>query len=107
VDIKKYAEKINLRGNTIEYWQDQNLIGCIAYYNNDDENEAFMTSVSVEEEYQSRGLAQKMLVEIENRINFTRIRLEVHKNNEKAMSLYLKNGFKLDSSSNEFNILIK
>jgi hypothetical protein len=42
VDIKKYAEKINLRGNTIEYWQDQNLIGCIAYYNNDDENEAFI-----------------------------------------------------------------
>jgi ribosomal-protein-alanine N-acetyltransferase len=98
VNIRAYAKKIAENTITFEVWQNNNLIGLIAAYLNDENHHlGFITNVSVEKEYAGKGIASQLLT---NCINFARkkeykeIALEVNLNNQQAIKLYEKFLFK-------------
>ena len=97
VDIQKYAEKINKNAITFEAWDKNTLVGLIAAYFNDENTKiGFITNVSMVKEYQGLGIASKLLlltIEYGKEHNFRIIRLEVNKINQKALTLYKRNGF--------------
>lgn len=85
--LSKYAN-VYFISNKIE-----DIAMCAMYLNR---KKAFITSLGVIEEYQSKGIASYLLryifnVVSEYKINI--IELEVYKENKKAISLYEKNGF--------------
>jgi len=103
VDIAQYSNKIRSNATTVEAWVGNNLIGVIGIYINDEKKEsAFITSVSVERDYSGIGLAKLLLgkcIELVRNYNYHIIKLEVNAQNEKAIKLYDKYGFKKISSA--------
>lgn len=98
VNIAAYAKKIVKNAVTFEAWLNNDLVGLIAVYLNDENNHsAYITNVSVEKEYAGKGIASQLLT---NCINFAReerykeIALEVNLNNQQAIKLYEKFLFK-------------
>ena len=71
---------------------------------------AFITSLSVLEEYQGYGLAKRLLEEMVERCTqngFKKITLEVYKANTRAQQLYLKMGFAFSTKDDEKYVMQK
>ena len=96
VDIGSYAHKIASKATRFEAW-DRDLVGLLAAYCNDRERGvAYITSVSVLEAWQGRGIASRLLercIEHAKEQRFQRVELEVDGGNVGAVKLYAKNGF--------------
>lgn len=95
VDIKQYAVKLFEKAQRIEVWENNRLVGLLAYYQDFNDMSAFITNVSIEKGYLGGGLATEMINKMIDAIRGTLgvIRLEVNKNNKRALRFYLKNGF--------------
>lgn len=97
-DINTYASKIENLADTIEAWVKDVLIGLIAVYCNDlDSRQAYITSVSVKEQYAGMGIAStllKMCIQHVKKAGFVKIDLDVHEKNDQAIILYEGRGFK-------------
>lgn len=97
VDILEYSKKIAERSTTFEAWAENNLVGLVAAYLNDQQSgKGFITSVSTLKEYLGNGIASKLVancLEYANESNFSEINLEVNANNQKAIKLYEKFNF--------------
>lgn len=105
VDIYEYAKKINSKAQRIEVWNNDDLIGLIAFYINSTENLFFITNVSVEKKFQGKKIAQKLMIkvfEIAKEINHNKIILEVFNENKKAIEFYKKLNFEIKSNSNNY-----
>jgi ribosomal-protein-alanine N-acetyltransferase len=105
LDIKEYSKKIKKNAYTFEAWNDNSLIGLVAcYLNNPETNEGYITNVSVVEKYHGHGIAKKLLMNNLTKAKqkkFTNLKLEVQKNNRKAIQLYSKLGFsKIEGNKN-------
>ena len=100
INIGFYAKKIKKYSFTFECWCQDCLVGLIAcYLNNHTEKEGFITNVSVLEEYQGFGIATKLLNQVFDKaikLNFFKISLDVFRDDEKAISLYERTGFKME-----------
>ncbi len=97
VDIAVYAEKLVHHAACFEAWSAHVLVGLVAaYLNNQAQQHAFISNVSVLPSYQSMGIATSLLVqclEQSKAIGFKRVELEVGSGNPQAIHLYLKIGF--------------
>ena len=95
VDIKQYAVKLFEKAQRIEVWEDNRLVGLLAYYQNFNNMSAFITNVSIEKGFMGGGLATEMINKMIDAIRGTVgvIRLEVKKDNKRALCFYMKNGF--------------
>ena len=97
VDIAAYANKIATRATTYEVWDNGALIGLVAAYNDAvTQRPAFITSVSVDDFWQGKGIATLMLRQCLRHLRelgFARCNLEVHDSNLGANALYRKIGF--------------
>lgn len=97
VDIAEYADKIVARADRLEAWVNSELVGLAAIYCNDLASmRAFITSVSVLDVWQGRGIASKLVaqcIDHARRLGFARIELEVDGRNLAAIRLYEKYGF--------------
>jgi len=97
VNIEEYARKIFDRATTFEAWHARILVGLLAaYFSNNPERSAFITNVSVLEDFMGKGIASRLLNECKEyalQENFGEIRLEVHKVNVRAIGLYRKLSF--------------
>ena len=97
VNIDEYAKKIASLADTIEVWDNNNLIGLVAIYLNDRVNKrAFITNVSTDESVQGLGIAKDLLHQAFGRaiaLGFKFVLLEVGKDNLRAIALYKKAGF--------------
>lgn len=97
VDIAEYADKIVARADRLEAWVNDELVGLAAIYCNDLASmRAFITSVSVLDVWQGRGIASKLVaqcIDHARRLGFARIELEVDGRNLAAIRLYEKYGF--------------
>lgn len=101
VIIKEYVVK--LFNNAVQFWaiemQKNEIAGFMACYFNDFDNKTgFITTVSVRKKYQGFGVGKQLLSEaidyaLEHK--FIRIILEVHKDNDRALLLYKKIGFRI------------
>ncbi len=109
VNIEDYAQKIVEKADTFEAWSEGKLIGLIvAYCNNLDEREAYLTNVGVVESFGSMGIASELLsscIKHVGNIKFNWIKLKVNKNSKKARNLYKKCGFQEIGSEDEFVLM--
>ncbi|MBP6625411.1 MAG: GNAT family N-acetyltransferase [Chitinophagaceae bacterium] len=97
VDIEEYAHKMYQYATKFEAWHQDNLVGLIAAYKNEEFKTAFITNVSVLPTYMGQGLSSSLLsncVRYFESKQFASIELEVNKENSKAMGLYAKFNFK-------------
>ena len=95
-NLAKYAEK--LACNAIFYVaKDTDFLGFIAFYANDnDSRTAYLILLAVQPVAQSKGLAKKLLdlcIETSKNNGMLTLKLEVRKNNCKAIRFYKRNGF--------------
>lgn len=101
VIIEEYAKKIESMSITFEAWSENILVGLIAAYMDATKHSAFITNVSVLKTFMGKSLAAeltKRCIEYAKQNNLKELKLEVHKNNASAKSLYKKNNFiKYDS----------
>lgn len=99
VEIGSYAHKIAAKATRFEAWE-RELVGLLAAYCNDTQRGvAYITSVSVLEAWQGRGIASRLLeqcIEHARAQGFQRIELEVDGSNAGALKLYAKRGFLVD-----------
>ena len=96
VNIKDYSEKIYNNAITFGKFDQDNLIGLVAVYDNPEGEFGWITNVSVDPNHFRKGIAIELLNRcykyFENQKYFS-IFLEVHSDNEKAIELYNKQGF--------------
>jgi len=62
VDIDKYSEKLAKSAVCLEYFKDENLIGLMAGYFNNENQFLFITNFSIEKQY--RGIGMKLIIEL-------------------------------------------
>jgi ribosomal protein S18 acetylase RimI-like enzyme len=100
VDIGDYSRKIAVNAQRFEAWESDELVGLVAgYCNAANKDVAYITSVSVLQAWQGRGIASRLLenciAHVRN-LGFSDIELEVSSGNEAAVALYKKHGFSAD-----------
>ena len=100
VQIKDYAIKIECNAMRFEAWKDDKLVGLVAAYFNDHLRRiAYITSVSIVEEFVGKGVANILLKRCVNYAKSSgmyKISLSVSKKNINAIELYKKNSFIFD-----------
>lgn len=110
VDIKEYGQKLYDKAERFEAWDDSTLVGLVAAYCNDRINcTAYITNVSVLDDWQGRGIAAQLVdrcIEHSEKLGMTSIRLEVECGNAPALGLYKKFGFVVTDDNNSFITMI-
>ena len=102
VSLEEYSNKIFENAIRIEAWINNDLIGLIAVYQNELNQEMYITNVSIEKKYTGNGIANQLmndLIAIFNNTQIKIIKLEVDINNKKAINLYTKYNFKLEAQN--------
>jgi ribosomal protein S18 acetylase RimI-like enzyme len=96
VNIDDYSKKILKQAILFSEFDNNQLIGLVAAYDNPTEKFGWITNVSVDPNYTKKGIATKLLnqcLQFFKEKNYLNIFLEVFVNNEKAIILYNKQGF--------------
>jgi len=97
VVIEDYARKIFENADRFEAWAGKILIGLVAVYCNDKKlSVAYITSVSVLQSWQGKGIASQLITKCLayiKSLGFERVDLEVYQKNKAAIILYRKYGF--------------
>lgn len=109
VEIGSYAQKIAYKTARFEAWVDGALVGLVAAYCNDSEcRTAYITSVSVLQDWQGRGTASQLMQQcIANvtMLGFEHIELEVDSENVGAVRLYEKMSFVINRVNGRATIM--
>jgi ribosomal protein S18 acetylase RimI-like enzyme len=96
-DLPEYSHKITSKAERFEAWSTDRLVGLVAAYCNDMNTRiAYITSVSVLQEWTGKGIARRLVddcVDHARGIGMTRIALEVFSDNLPAIRLYEGRGF--------------
>ncbi len=96
-DIAAYSAKIVQNCVIFEAWKNEELIGVIAaYFNDETGNTGFITNVSTLKEFSGKGIASTLLkqcIDHAEKNNYKEIRLEVSRSNDAAIALYKKYDF--------------
>jgi ribosomal protein S18 acetylase RimI-like enzyme len=98
VDLGPYARRLYEKAHRFEAWASGELIGLVAAYFNDEDGEAFISNVSVDEGFQGRGIASALLaraVANAGAAGLTRVHLHVGTGNFAARHLFEKLGFRV------------
>lgn len=108
VDIDEYSKKIILKSTLFTRVKKGELIGLCAIYATDKESrQVYLTMLAVDPIFRGLGLAKGLIAEMEVyvlRQGFTSIKLEVHKTNPGAFSMYRGLGYQIieESSTSYF-----
>jgi ribosomal protein S18 acetylase RimI-like enzyme len=82
--------------------------GC--YFNDPDKNDAFISTLSVIQEFRGKGLSKKLLLAIIQygiKKEYNKIRLQVNVSNKPALNLYSENGFlEVGRSKSQFEMVL-
>jgi ribosomal protein S18 acetylase RimI-like enzyme len=98
VDIRSYAVKIKTYAMLFEVWQGDILKALLAAYVDRKAETIFITDLSVTSDLHGQGVAHDLMqrcLDHAKTNGFRRIRLEVWNNNGRAMSFYIKQGFRV------------
>jgi len=108
VNIEEYATKISQYAITFEAWNNQQLIGLIATYFNQENHFGFITNVSVLKENMGTGVASELIemcIQYASINNYEEIKLEVNKDNTPAINFYKKYNFTEIETKNDSLIM--
>lgn len=104
VSIKEYSKKIYHQAVRFEAWAGDLLIGLLAAYCNDRaQRVAYITSVSVLEKWQNKGVARQLMnqfIQYARQLGMHCISLEVEQENKPATALYNRFGFTAEDKVN-------
>lgn len=102
-DLTKLSKKITSLGTVFSISENEDIVGLIAGYNNDDVNlKAYISVLAILPEYQGKGLASKLLSDFTEdckKKKIKRIEVFTHKTNMNAINMYKKNGFIIDENN--------
>lgn len=105
-DIEDYVNKILKKASIISISREEQVLGFIAYYDNDLKKEtAFLTMLAVDPSYRKMGYGKRLLeMSIANlkQLGFKTFALEVLQNNEGAVKLYSATGFNTIETTGEY-----
>lgn len=104
VNLTEYSQKIFLSADKFERFEDNELIGLIAAYDNTLDKSAFITNVSIISDYQKQGIGVSLLnecIEYYKNKKYKEIYLEVFRQNKNAINFYLKHNFKVVKNDKE------
>lgn len=111
VNIQEYSKKLFTLASNFEAWHDDKLIGLVSVYLNDLKNEvSYISNVSIEAEYQKHGIASALLIKAITtavELGFLCVKLEVYRENFKAVSLYKKLGLEEEILDGEKLVMVK
>lgn len=103
-----YKQKVTNNGVILCAGSKGDPLGMLAFYCNDYNSKvSYITQVVVSEEAQGQGIASQLLQECESyskKNGMTKIKLEVLESNNKAISVYTKNGFGFDGKISDISI---
>lgn len=107
--LEEYAERLATYADFVLVKEFGNIAGFLAYYTNTEGGFVYIPQIWVSDEYQRRGIGANMM---EKLINYApsyikKIRLEVRRNNVKAVNFYKKSGFVLIEEENNKYLLEK
>ena len=97
INLSAFSEKIY--SSAIQFWIKYNnepIAFAACYFNHPQKKFGYITTISVVEDFQNKGIGIKLLNKIivyAKSNQFKEIRLEVFNRNEKAINFYLKHGF--------------
>lgn len=109
MDVDDYVNKIVKFAIIINYYTDSKLTGFIAYYANDGlKKNAYLTLILIDNSSRGSGLG-KLLLESSisdlSKRGFSTYKLEVLKNNTKALKMYEKFGFTVEEDRGDMWLL--
>lgn len=106
-----YASKLLGNAELICHYSNSKLVGCIAFYANDDsKNLAFISFIGIHQDYRSIGLGKILLdgsISYLKRKNFKLYGLEVISENSNAINFYLQQGFVHEENRGDKIYMIK
>jgi len=70
------------------------IVAYVVYVKPKNSSKARLYSLCVDKDHQRKGIALRLMRYVEIDYNFSQVRLEVSVNNEKAIALYRKLGYK-------------
>ncbi len=95
--LREFADKYSQNAIVFVAEENKDVLGFIAFYANDlVSHSAFISSIVIKKQYQSKGIGSQLLDKAEEYVrlnNMTSMALEVDKMNEKAIKLYMKKGY--------------
>lgn len=97
VDIEHYAAKLSKLSIMNAVFDDQDLVGLIAYYQNFEKNEIFISHVGVIPVWQNKGLASKLIKSVTCEASGFRTQIEVFEENLVARRFYETLNFKVSA----------
>jgi len=110
LQIREYAHKICTHGMRFEAWEEGSLVALVAMYcNRVDQGLAYITNVSVLEEWLGEHVASHLLeraVHYLKERKFEDVELEVDERNHKAIRLYERHGF-VETATNEQSLVMR
>ena len=100
--VEDYACKLSNNASFVLCADGGEIVGFTAYYLNDGDAFAYIPQIWVSIEYQRNGIGSLMIDELVKNLPKTikTIRLEVRRNNTKALSFYMKHGFSVVEEKN-------
>jgi ribosomal protein S18 acetylase RimI-like enzyme len=109
-DILQLCKKISENAERFEYWDNNLLIGLFAcYYNDTATLTGYITIASVSSDHRNMGIGSELLGNtlrygFEN--GFKNIKIEVNKQNHRAIRFYEKNEFAIETQTKKSFIMI-
>ena len=98
VNIKAYANKLYNYADFFEAKDNDNLIGLLTIYlNNEEKRTGYISTLCIEAKYQGIGIARKLMSQVINysgQISFNFLELEVYNSNKEAFNFYKSIGFR-------------
>lgn len=104
-NLEEYAKKLNEKANTMQIVDSNNQqLGIVIFYSNDTINYVgFLTLIAVNKNYNNMGIGSKLLEYFEQyckSCGMKKTRLEVLKENEKAIHFYKRHNYNFVSEDN-------
>jgi ribosomal protein S18 acetylase RimI-like enzyme len=97
VNLSDYAKKMAKLADRFEAWEEERLVGLVtAYIRNSDKIEGFISSVSVCDDFQGRGVGSILMqrcIASAFAYGLAELSLEVSEQDMKASAFYVKLGF--------------
>ncbi len=110
INIEEYAKKLFDKAISFEALEEGVLIGLVAGYHNIDENIFFISNVSVDPNFQGKGIASNLFGSLYaycHKNNIYQLKLQVFKQNLPAINLYQNIGFEIMTDEDERLTLTK
>lgn len=110
-DYYAWAKKIIDNGHFLVFERNKEIIGIAAYYSNNIRTRiGYISLIGIKKQFQGLGFGRILLYELFSRIKkdgMSHIELEVDKDNNSALTFYLKNHFKIKTERDKTFLLQK